>query len=153
MAVQRKPEQSICTVLPLLQTALKRVALVACTVPYCKPLLMPRAQLAAVVVDTAGPAGAAVTPACSEAPGSLAKGRVTAGACLELPQLALAATTTPCAFSPCSAGPGLHDGGRSSAFARTPTGSSSGRYNRCPCCDRRWRRSPRRSGCCPQRRC
>ncbi|RXD67519.1 glycerophosphodiester phosphodiesterase, partial [Xanthomonas perforans] len=61
--MQRKPEQSICTVLPLLQTALKRVALVACTVPHCRPLLMPWARLAADAVDMAGLAGPASPPA------------------------------------------------------------------------------------------
>ncbi|APP01647.1 hypothetical protein BJD13_23250 [Xanthomonas perforans] len=116
--MQRKPEQSICTVLPLLQTALKRVALVACTVPHCRPLLMPWARLAADAVDMAGlagpasppapapaPAGAAATPACSAAAGSLANGRVTADPCAELPELGLPATTTPCAFSPCNGWP------------------------------------------------
>ncbi|AVQ07891.1 TPA: hypothetical protein HH295_19170 [Xanthomonas vasicola pv. zeae] len=55
MEVQRKPEQLICTVLPLLQTALKRVALMACTVPHCRPLLMLWARIAAGSVDMDGP--------------------------------------------------------------------------------------------------
>lgn len=41
VGVQRKPEQSICTVVPLLQVALKRVALLACTWPQLKPVQAP----------------------------------------------------------------------------------------------------------------
>ncbi|MFL7976161.1 hypothetical protein ACKAWY_02210 [Xanthomonas vasicola pv. vasculorum] len=41
--------------LPLLQTALKRVALMACTVPHCRPLLMLWARIAAGSVDMDGP--------------------------------------------------------------------------------------------------
>uniref|UniRef100_A0AB33FC60 Uncharacterized protein n=1 Tax=Xanthomonas citri pv. phaseoli var. fuscans TaxID=473423 RepID=A0AB33FC60_XANCI len=105
--MQRKPEQSICTVSPLLQTTLKRMALVACTVPHGRPWLMPWARLAADSIDMAWPAGqalptaaagAAVTPACLGAAGSLANGRVSADACVGLPELG-SLVATPCAFS------------------------------------------------------
>ncbi|ASK97535.1 hypothetical protein XcvCFBP7112P_16005 [Xanthomonas citri pv. vignicola] len=104
--MQRKPEQSICTVSPLLQTTLKRMALVACTVPHGRPWLMPWARLAADSVH-----GLACRPsvaycsrrrcrnACLGAAGSLANGRVSADACVGLPELG-SLVATPCAFSP-----------------------------------------------------
>lgn len=72
------------------------------------------ARLAAESVDMAGPAGPAlpaaaagiaVTAARSEATDSLGNGRVTADACVGLPELGLRVATTPCAFSPCSGWP------------------------------------------------
>ena len=115
VGVQRKPEQSICTVLPLLQVALNSVALLACTCPQLKPVLMPCARATTDSLDIAARAGEAVdkdAPAtdavallCAGAATSAASGVVTAPLWDWPLEPAFVATTTPCAFSPCKGWP------------------------------------------------
>uniref|UniRef100_A0A808FHZ4 Uncharacterized protein n=1 Tax=Xanthomonas citri pv. phaseoli var. fuscans TaxID=473423 RepID=A0A808FHZ4_XANCI len=130
--MQRKPEQSICTVSPLLQTTLKRMALVACTVPHGRPWLMPWARLAADSVH-----GLACRPSVAYCSRRRCRNACLPGGCRFARQWqgerrrVRGATGTGIACSdalrvlpPATAGPGLPDGGRSSASARTPTGSA-----------------------------